>query len=319
MSEHKTKLFSYWRARFTPEPYAKTMQQLLKAAFDNTTVEDRLYATDNAESYYTFINYKTERQSCFCASFFGYEKGRIGQVIKESFKKDQIDSKALPAPKADDGTDQQFLDGKLYLVCKGDHIILAQDMHLKGRHLERYLEAKIRERISTFPKEQVFQLERSIPQATKRKLKGVKKINLSAPLGYKTQASDTNESKTITVPDGARWEAVKSFVKEKLDLKEFTTDGFIDPRDIEITLSLNWKRKRGEKVSDQIDTLANALRHVEDEIDFELETNSGKLKKGELRLNHATNILHVDDMPEPGDIFDKMIDWYSLLVDSKDI
>lgn len=54
-------------------------------------------------------------------------------------------------------------------------------------------------------------------------------------------------------------------------------------------------------------------------MDFELETNSGKLKKGQLRLNHTTNVLHIDDMPDPSDIFDKMIDWYSILVDAKDI
>jgi len=111
MRHSKTELFSYWCSRFTPEPYGKAMQQLLKAVFDKTTVQDRLLPTSAEENYFHFINYKTVRKGYFCAEFFGNEKGRIGQVIKEAFNQEQVDRKALPAPQADDGTDQQYLDG----------------------------------------------------------------------------------------------------------------------------------------------------------------------------------------------------------------
>ena len=319
MRHSKTKLFSYWHARFTPEPYGKTMQQLLKFAFENTTVQDRLIPASAEENYFHFINYKTNKNGSLCAEFFGYEKGRIGQVIKEAFNQEQIDPKALPAPQADDGTDQQYLDGKLYFICKGNHLVLVQDMHTKGRQLERYLEEIIRERCSSYPAEQQFMLERSISQKARKKIKGVKKIHLSTPLQYQHKEDRSQKSGYMNVPIGKGWEALRGLLGEKLDLAQFSLDGIADPKDIEVTISLAWKKKSGETISDQIDSLANTFRHVDEELDFEVETLSGKMKKDELRLSHPFSVQHNDDMPDRGDIFQKMINWYEHLVHAGDI
>lgn len=325
MRHNKTKLFSFWTARFSPEPYATTMQRLLRDAFDSTTIKDRLYSTNPENDYFTFINYKVQRKGFFCGDFFGYEKGRIGQVIKESFDEERIDPRALPAPKADDGTDQQFLDGKLYFVCKGNHLIIAQDLHMKAQHLERYLQKMMRGRCPSFPEEQQFALERSISQTTRRKIQGAKKIHLTAPLEYerkrvrKGEGGGKKKTGFVSVPAGKAWEAIKGLVGDMIDLTEFNTGGFIDPQEIEVTLSLAWKKKRGQTDSEQLDTLANTFRHIEDELDFELETHSGRIKKGELRLSHPSSVQHEDDMPDRDDIFDKMINWYGHLVQTGDV
>ena len=295
------------------------MQQLLKATFDKTTVQDRLLPTSADENYFHFINYKTIRNGFFCGEFFGYEKGRIGQVIKESFNQEQVDPKALPAPQADDGTEQQYLDGKLYFICKDDHLILVQDMHTKGRQLERYLEEIIRKRCATYPDDQQFMLERSISQKARKKIKGVKKIYLSAPLEYKEQKEAEVKSGFMSVPIGKGWDALKGILGDMLDLSQFSLKGITDPKEIEVTVSLAWKKKRGDTVSDQIDSLANTFRHVDDELDFEVETLSGKIKKNELRLSHPFSVQHVDDMPDRSDLFDKMIDWYKHLVEAENI
>ncbi|MCC5839877.1 MAG: hypothetical protein JJT96_07125 [Opitutales bacterium] len=301
------------------------MQQLLRSAFEKTTVQDRLHSTNPDDNYFTFINYKAERRGFFCGDFFGYEEGRIGQVIKEAFHQEQIDPRALPAPKAADGTNQQFLDGKLYFVCNGDHLIIAQDLHMKAQHLERYLQKMIRHRSQPFPDEQQFTLERSISQKARKAIHGAKKIHLSAPLEYEQKRvgkGDSGKRETggfISVPAGNAWEAIKGLIGDKLDLTQFTTDGFADPQDIEVTISLAWKKQRGQTVSNQLDTLANTFRHVEDELDFELETHSGRMKKDELRLSHPFSVQHEDDMPDRDDIFEKMINWYGHLVQTGDV
>ena len=345
MRHSKPKRFTYWQSRFTPDPYEKTLQQLLNSAFagtkvgerlsqrkpissggntpafDNTKIEERLWPADEEENYRYFINYKTMRSGFFCANFFGYEKGKIGQGIEEAFDKDQIDITALPAPKAADGKEQQYLDGKLYFVCSGNHVILSQDAHLKAKRLEQYLNEMFHnKRCDGFPENQQLILERSISRKVRKQIKGVKKIHLSTPLKYKSQeTSDQKRQQLIkTVPLGNAWEAVKSLVG--IDLTQFETDGFIDPKNIEVTLSLLWKRKRGEKrISDQLDSLTNTFRHVDDEIDFEVETDSGKLKREELRLQHESNVEHINDVPILTDIFGKMIDWYRHLVEAGDI
>jgi len=319
MRHSKTKLFSYWHARFTPEPYGKTMQQLLKTAFEKTTVKDRLIPTSAEENYFHFINYTTIKDGLLCAEFCGYEKGRFGQVIKEAFNQEQVDPKALPAPQAEDGTDQQYLDGKLYFICKGNHFVLVQDMHTKGRQLERYLEEIIRKRCLSYPDQQQFMLERSISQKARKKIKGVKKIHLSTPLQYEQKKDAVVESGFKTVPFGKGWEALKGLVGDKLDFDQFSLKGITDPKDIEVSITLAWKKKQGETVSDQIDSLANTFRHVDDELDFEVETLSGKMKKDELRLSHPFSVQHDDDMPDRSDIFEKMISWYKHLVHAGDI
>lgn len=325
MPDHKTKTFTYWRARFTPEPYNKTMQQLLKAAFKDTTVKDRLlppYDDDDEENYFNFINHKSALGGYFRANFFGFERGRIGQVIGERFESNEIDPAALPAPKAADGTNQQFLDGKLYFVCVGNHLILAQDIHVKARRLESYLNAMFHNRCQSFPNTQEVLLERSISRTAQKQVKGVKRIKLSAPLIYK--APDAHEQtgmiqRSKVVPLGRTWKALKAFIGDGIDLTTFETEGFIDPRDIEVSLFLSWKRKRGEQDSDQMDSLANTVRHVDDEMNIELETNSGKFKYNELRLSTAKSVLHSNDMPDTTDIFEKMIEWYVCLVEAEEI
>lgn len=322
MPDHKTKHFTFWRARFTQEPYNRTMQQLLKSAFENTKIQDRLWPPhegDDEVNYFYFINHKIMDRGYFCANFFGYERGRVGQIIKEKFDSDQIDLTALPLSKADDGTDQQFLDGKLYFVCFENNLILAQDMHLKARHLEHYVNHMFYNRCESFPNKQCVLLERSLSQAARDQITGVKRINLSAPLTYSSMESVREQWGRKAIPSGRTWGAVKSFVSDKLDLTQFETDGFIDPKDIDVTMSLSWNRKRGERVSNQMDSLANAFSHIDDETDIELETHSGKMKYNKLRLNRPQSVIHRDDMPDNYDIFNKMIAWYEHLVETGDI
>lgn len=341
MRHSKQKRFTYWQARFTPEPNKETLQQLLNTAFagtkvrqrlsqrkpissggntpafDNTKIEERLWPADEEENYRYFINYKTMRSGFFCANFFGYEKGKIGQVIKEAFEKDQIDITALPAPKAADGKEQQYLDGKLYFVCSGNHVILSQDAHLKAKRLEQYLNEMFHKRCDGFPENQQLMLV-NISRKTKEKIKGAKKINLSGHLEYTPKISDQKQLQII--PDGRLWRAIKVFCGDMIDFTQFETDGITDPKEIKSTLSLSWKKKGKERDSDQFDSFANAFRHVGNEMDFEVETKSGKIKGNDLRLFTLKSVEHnKDDMPIDTDIFDKMIDWYQHLVEAEDI
>ena len=311
----------------TPEPYNRTLQQLLRSTFDNTRVRDRLLSIDEEETYFRFLNYKTDIRDCFCANFFGYEKGRIGQVIREAFDADQIDPSALPLARAADGTEQQFLDGKLYLVCLGDNVILAQDQYFRAKHVEHYLNAML-------PNRRRLLLEPSINLHVRRRIRGVKGIRLAAPLSYASNVAPP-ESQSVTtthnlpilsderevrqarlIPTGQTWDALKAFLGNTLDLTQFDTNGFIHPRDIEVSLYLSWQRKREDHVSDQLDTLANVFRRVDDEIEFEVDTQLGKIKRNELRLSKKQSVVHRDGFPVSSDIFEKMIDWYEELVEA---
>lgn len=314
MRHSKSKQFTYWQARFATEPNKETLQQLLHSAFAGTKVRQRLWPADEEENYQYFINHQSKRSDFFCANFFGYEKGKIDHVIQEAFEKYQIG--AVPYSLS---PNIQYLDGKLYFVCFGNHVILSQNAHLKAKRLEHYLNEMFHKRCDSFPENQQIRLERSISRKVRKQIKGVTKIHFSAPLKYKYQETSKYREQQTKSFLRSVWEAaksiVKSFIREDIASR---TDEFIEPKDIEVTLSLLWEKKKGERISDQLDSLANTFRHV-DEIDFEVETNSGMLKREELRLQHESNVAHINDMPILTDIFGKMIDWYQHLVESGDV
>ena len=326
MPNSKTKSFTFWRARFITEPYSFTAQDLLTSAFDNTKVKDRVWSFDDENikemNYHSFINHKTIDKGFSCANFFSYEKGKVTQTIKESFDSDEIDSTEFIAPKAADGTAQQFLDGKLYYICFDNDLVIAQDRRLKAQHLEKYLNGIFQERCADFPKEQQIILERSISRQKRNDIKGVRRINFSTALTNSSSDSVEVAREQQTLRGSRAWDAIKAFMGKSHaeSLKQFDTGGFIEERNISVTLSLVWKRKKGEQPSDEIDSLANTFRHVDDEIDIELETASGKWKYGDLRLQQSKGVEHLkNDMPDNRDIFTKMIDWHRILRNAGDI
>lgn len=317
MRHSKQKRFIYWQARFTTEPNKETLQQLLHSAFAGTKVRQRLWSADEEENYQYFINHQSKRSDFFCANFFGYEKGKIDHVIKEAFEKSQIGTVPYSL-----SPNVQYLDGKLYFVCSGNHVILSQDTRLKAKRLEHYLNEMFHKRCDSFSENQQLRLERSISRKVRKKIKGVKKIHFSAPLKHKSQETSKHREQQTKNFLRSVWETAKSvvkpFIREDIDDIASRTGEFIDPKDIEVTLSLLWEKKKGERISDQLDSLTSTFRHV-DEIDFEVETNSGMLKHEELRLQHESNVEHINDMPILTDIFGKMIDWYQHLVEAGDI
>ena len=205
-------------------------------------------------------------------------------------------------------------------------MVIAQDRRLKAQHLEKYLNGIFQDRCADFPKEQQIILARSISRQRRDEIKGVRRINLSTALtnsssdGVEVAMEQQTEQQTLR---GSRaWDAIKAFMGESYAelLKQFDTGGFIEERNISVTLSLVWKRKRGERPSDKIDSLANTFRHVDDEIDIEIETASGKWKYGDLRLQQSKGVEHLkNDMPNNQDIFTKMIDWHRILRNAGDI
>ena len=321
MLDHKTKRFAFWKARFSPEPYGGgTLQDILESSFQGTVIRDRLFPIedlDGEERYFHFINYKTLLRGYFCANFFGYEKGRIGQILKEKFDVEEIRPSQLTLEKDEDGSEQQFLDGKLYFVCYRDNLVLAQERQLKAKHLERYLNEKL-----SLPPGQGLTLEPSIPRETRRNIRGVKSIRLSAPLSYGYQdrsevsvglAEDRGRRGFLQIPIGSAWNAVRAFVP-RADLARLETRGIVSPKDIQVSIHLSWKQMRSNRLSDQLDAMANTFRRVDEEdLEMELETDVGKIKHNELRLSKSRSIRHTDDLPDDEDIFEKMIEWYEEL------
>lgn len=323
MENSKTKTFTYWRVRFDPEPNSKTMQSLLSATFDKTHVKERQYKTSDDAPSFQFINQKSGMKGFFCANLFGYEEGRIEQIIKANFDKEYVETTALQAGKGDDGTDQHFLDGKLYFVCFDNHMILCQDQRIKAEHLERYLHDRIVAINDSVDRNFRFSLEPSIPLPVRKKISGVKRIELTSSLPG-DNGTDGNGRGTTKIENISGLTkvaaALKNLFGSDVNLNDFSTKGIIEDNQLQVTLSLKWiNRIRNESVADQLDTFSNVFRHTGDELDVKIETDNGTFKNEDLRLNVKKSVRHRDDMPAFDDIIDKMIGWYDDLNARKQI
>jgi hypothetical protein len=318
--ESKQKLFTYWRARFQVEPYGTSLQTLLEAAFAKTKIKDRVRKPQ--AKYIQIINSKSLRDGFFCGAFLAYEEGSSGQVVSSRLDRDAVEPEALPPQKASDGSQGEFVDGKLYFACKNNHVILVQERHLGAKHLETYLNEMLHTRPSGLPEKQSLFLERSIPREKKKQVEGISGIKLSGPVHYTPQRLQLARSETQvrSIPGGTMWDAIRGILPKSVS-DRLATEGVTDPKDIDVSIQLKWKhRKRKEKVSDELDALANTFRHIDDELDFEAVTTSGAvLRKDELRLQKLISVRHRDGIPLNDDLFDKLIAWYGDLNNSGNI
>jgi len=314
-TESKPKLFTYWRVRFQIEPFDQTLEALLKAGFAGTKIKNRWRLP--SEDYYQYINYKTHRDGFFCAGFLAHEINSIGRTVAQRPEQDAVEIEAIAPGKAADGAPREFLDGNLYFVCKNNHLIIAQDQHLKAKQLEEYLNEMLHILPSGLPETQCVILERAIPRETRKKAeKGFSSVKISSPLEYQNKAPTVIDSKVEmrSVPFGRAWDAIKPFLPASVKNK-LSTDGITDPKQIEVSIELKWKRKspRKERQSDQMDMLANTFRHV-DEVEIEAHTTDGVvIKNDELRLQKPTSVRHRNNLPLKDDIFEKLINWFHTL------
>lgn len=324
MPEHKNKTFTYHRVRYQSDPSGRTMQKLLNETFDKTTVKDRLHAASDDTEEHSFMNHKSNMKGFFSANLWKYEDGRIAQIIKANFDSEYVESKAIP-PDVDpeDGTIQHYLAGKLYFTCFENHMIICGDATLRPIHLERYLHELITRRNKSLPKTFQFYLEKTIPYQTQKKLfSGVKSISLSSDM----QVTSSEEAKsasqrireTVTVENVLKaCDTLFGSDTSKAKLPKFNED-----TKVKVSLLLDWRREsRKVEASEQLDTFANTFRNVDDDdLDIVINTVQGGKYRGEdLRISASKSVEHKEQMPVFDDISDKMIKWYTELVETKQI
>ncbi|MDE2798664.1 MAG: hypothetical protein OXI94_08345 [Gemmatimonadota bacterium] len=313
MTVSKGKNFTFWKARFRKEPYSMTAQDLFTSAFEDTNAQDRLLRWGDEENpeyanFHSFITKFAHYRGFFCAEFLSYDKDRVEHTIEEDFDKPEIDSTHLPPP-----INQQFVDGRLHLVCYENDLVLAQDRRLMGYHLVKYLNALLPnyDQIN-FPEDQKIILQRPVSENKRGIIKGVKGINLSADL-----IKNENSGGSYI------WESIKTFARGYSPTAfDSDTEGFIEEKDMRVSMYLRWdqryKEQRGE--SDKVDAFANSLRYINEEIDVEILTSSGRWQRyKDFILTANRSVKHIDDKPDNQDIFHKMIDWHKKLKNDGDI
>lgn len=323
MTEHKTKSFNFFRGRFSIEPFPFTLEELLMYSMADTSRIERIAPLDDKDvienpDYYGFIGYKEIREGFWCAGFFSVEKDKVQYVFPENLDAEEIVFTPAPPPIDQDGNKQQYLDGKLYFICTKNDLILSADRRLSHRHLEKYLNYIIHKRLDLsdrMPEPEGYEIRLTRPPSRNTDIKNVKRIDLSVPSIW--NAEELEELQDLE--NNRYWNTLKTFIDNAIDWGRINTSGLNRKERLKMDLSLALDKKTGDNYSDDFDSIVNILRYADEEIDYKITTDSGTFTRDSLTLRKGKSVEHIADMPVNQDIFNKMVEWHSILLHNGDI
>ncbi|MYB54756.1 MAG: hypothetical protein F4X51_00065 [Gemmatimonadetes bacterium] len=315
MPGNKPKYFTFWRARFSKEDYRQNTKELFLRAFGEDSTVETNWSFENEknptyQNYHGLINHRAEYRGFFCADFCSYEKGKKQHIIKPPDRNEELEYKEVSAPQADDGTDQEYIDGNLYLVCTGNNLVISQSNNLRTKQLEVYLNGIFHEQDLISDDIKIIlqrPFARSLDDAL---LRGIKRINLSTNLEQE-EAAGSN-----------RIQDLANVIFGNLSAKnQFNTDSITGKKGLRADVSFVFDKRTLKDEAGIIDTLGNTFRFVDDELNVSIETANGTwMRNKDLLLRTTEQVLYDDDgMPNRKDIFHKMIDWYLRLESNEQI
>lgn len=345
MPDPKRKKFVYKVAKLlkaTGDPKT-TLESLLKAAMKKVpTALARCEKPVGSDVERRFINYslthsKTEG-SIYGCEFLAFEEGEGQSTIQIDPKAKEVSVDMIPA-----GDDQEFLAGSVYFGVLNNHIVLCQSRGLKVQDLENYLNWFLVEKAKVLAADNRVSLNDHIPKSKKALFKGVKGIQIKAPIhmepslevekqaaadlkaqesdkaGKNTKGAPSSESKSQFYPvklAGKAWDAVKALVGDSFQLpSEITVGNLADTPDIEVQIFLKWKGQHHEDDSDFLDGVASNMRHIDQEVDYEITGSSGTMKRDDIKIFKDLMVKWTKEgRPQFDDFFPKMAEWLAGLV-----
>jgi hypothetical protein len=351
MPESKQKRFVYKVAKLLKSPGDPkiTLESLLKAAIKKVpTAFKRIEKPAGSDTAKRFINYSLTHSGndgnglIFGCEFFAYEEGEGQSTIQIDPEAKEVSVDAVIA-----GKGKEFLAGSVYFGVSGNHVIVAQSRGLKVQELENYLNWLLVVRSKVLSDENRVSLNDHVPKSKKALFKGVRGIEIKGPVQLQPSAAveaqaakdqeaasalkrtgkkKAGEGTTVAAPTksafypvklaGKAWEAVKTLVGDSFQLpSEINVDDLADTPDIEVQISLKWKGHHAEDDSDFLDSVASNLRHIDDELDYEIRSASGTLGRDDIKIFKMVSIPWTKTgRPQFEVIFPKMADWLAGLV-----
>lgn len=342
MPDSKRKKFVYKKATFlkaTGNPKT-TLESLLRAAIKKIPKAlDRFENPAGSDLEKRFLNYsllhtsKDGQGSIFGCEFLAFEEGEGLSTLKIDPTANEIPVDAVTAKEG-----EEFLAGAVYFGAINNHVVICGSRGLKIQDLEHYLNWLLCQKSKVLSAENRITLNDHIPRSKRALFKGVKGIQLSAPVilepsvATRRQAEADKKAQEKAGPRkgdekkesqfypvkmaGKAWDAVKALVGDSFQLpSEISVENLADTPNIEVQVFLRWKGRHHEEDSDFLDGVASNLRHVDSEVDYEVKGSSGTLSRDDIKIFKYFQIPWNDSgRPKMEEIFPKMAEWLAGLV-----
>lgn len=327
--DRKTRKVQYKIASFLKDLAApgENLEKLLRRAVRRKRLAvERLHTAGDENSDQTFLNYSLTHKApqganlaMYCCELLYFEAGADQSSIKMNPTAEVVDLAAVgPA-----GKDEEFLAGSVYFGVFENHVVVMGSRSLQVKHLESYLNWLF-QHAKVIPEGNLVELRDHIPDEVRQQVmqQGVTGINFKGQVDWKASAAAspvkpvTDQVRAVSIKtSGAMWGAVQSLFGNKIP-SGFTSEDIQDTPDIEISLQLRWKGRHGKDDNSFLDGVASNLRHLDDEVDYEVMTKSGKITRDEVKIYQPVTTPWKDGRPDFDDLFPKLCNWLEHLLSS---
>jgi hypothetical protein len=340
------KSIAYKRANFHRKPTGENLKSLLEKALvkHETWGKRRLNIADSDTPIYHVVgNQKCETNGFVFGVLMTYTPGVDPLYLVDDETANEIKLEKLSAPLTDDGKRREFLASMMYFGVIRDHLVMIQSQSLKAPQLESYLQWLLHDS-EVLAGDNTFQLVDTPSRSVREKMEkgnGVKTITLGAEVipqsvfvpkadGQEPSASNevarkttTQHSHNITVvtqADDGEWGPLAALKRLMAPSQAAKIDfAQLDGSNIEMSVTLKYKRETTESGQKLMDTLGHALRNTED-VETVLTLNGGgSIRGADLKLNGSVRLTSYDGQLSADEVFEEMRQWLLSKVTSEEL
>ena len=312
-----SKTLTYKLARFNKDTEKRTLQQMLVKALEKRKAAGTRLRMVDGEGRFSLINYHGPNKNMRVGEFIDYTAGQKQPLAKIDKTVDALPISSLAPP----DKQSEFLSGILYFGVYNNSCIVSQAASLRTAQFEEYLNWLFLE--CGLMKEGEFVTLSDHPPLDKgEQVISTKGIEFHAPVSMTPVAKGEEGYKANEVvyrPGSTGWDAIK-----KLLPPEFKLPGVVKANELvgdaalKVTVKLSWTRVKKEDPTQLLDRISNSLRHIEDEVDFTIETKSGKITRDDIKLRVPVSVKEgTDGMLLKSDMWEKMEEWLVRLIAEK--
>jgi len=341
-SKRINKTVVYKRANFHTTVRGESLKTLLEKALNKHTTmgkRRRDISDDENPVYHVIGTPHCEPNGFVFGALMTYTPGADPLFLVDDEKALDVMIEKLKAPETDDGKRREILESMIYFGILEDHLVLIQSQALKAAQLETFLQWFLHE-TTILAGDNTFQLVDTPTASIRAQMnegRGVRSISLGGevvPQGVINQVMPASETTEVTSAKSSRthsisvvtaatqedWGVLAALKKlmqpseaAKIDFEKLTGSN------IEMSVTLRYKRETTADGQKLMDTLGAALRNTEDVETVLVLNDGGSIRGSDLKLNGKIGLKSYDGQLSASEVFEGMRAWLLSKISSDEL
>lgn len=249
--------------------------------------------------------------------FASFEHGTSAVSILDTPASEMLRLEQLQAPKSDDGTPREWVDGLMYFYVFGDFVILIQSSTVRSRRLEEHLSWLLKEEGATVGPSVVLADQPTGNAARMIKEHHVKAIRVGGSLleASKDQVKADVPGKATVSLSGKILSGIREMLGQDAGFN--WADGL--DGNLKAWLHITYTRTTTESAHRLLDKIGTAFRNADD-LETELELTDGQtISNDDMRLRKRIGIEANEGVLIADKAFEAMHTWFKELVEAKQL